>query len=236
MSAVIYGKHPAFGDFIALGLEHAHFLKLDEWLNKTLPVVQSLLADEWEAVWRNAGALRFWIGPGVLGVPFFGLMAMSQDKVGRRYPLLFGMTGYALPSPTTDGHDESVYDAMWAHVSGFQLPKDGKLVSSALIADFVEPDLSAYPWGPGGDDVSIWGQRRDGDVHRLLTDARLAEAHKAQVSRSHWWRGSDVNSGRPAEWLATTGLPDAEAFYWLLTGRAAPASQRNSNTTSAGGV
>lgn len=234
MPAVIYGKHPAFGDFIALGMEHKYFLKLDEWLNTALPAVQTHLANEWEATWRAAKPLRFWIGPSVLGVPFFGLMALSQDKVGRRYPLLFGITGYAVPSPTSHEHDERIYDAMWAHVSGFKLPQDGKLASSALIDGFIEPDLSAFPWIPG-QDTSIWGQRKDGDVQRLLADAQIAEAHKAQVSRSHWWRGSNADPTSPADWLATTGLPNAEAFYWLLTGQAAPTIAA-SQTTAAGDV
>jgi type VI secretion system protein ImpM len=221
MPAVIYGKHPAFGDFLTHGMAHAQFLKLDNWLNDVLPIVQSVLADDWEANWRSARPLRFWIGPDVVGAPLMGLIAMSQDKVGRRYPLIFGLTGYSVPSPISEGHSEALYDLLWAHVSNFVMPKTGTQGSTTLLEGFVEPDLSAFPWLQD-ENSTIWGQRADGDISRLLLDAQHAEHHKAQVSRSHWWRAAPNNGAAPADWLAATGLPDASAFYWLLTGQVAP--------------
>ena len=217
MSAVIYGKHPAFGDFLAHGLYHAVFAKLDAWANDTLPEVQNRLGDQWEHCWKTARPCRFWFGPEVLGVPLIGIMSTSQDKVGRRFPLIFGLTGDMVPPPTDPAHDEGCYDVLWAHMAAFEIPDDGLKGGAALLEGFVEPDVHGVPWA-AHDSACIWGRRQDGDLGRLLHDAVAAETAKAQVSRTHWWRVGQAERGEPADWMATTGLPDAAAMCWLLTG------------------
>jgi type VI secretion system protein ImpM len=216
MSAVIYGKHPAFGDFLAHGMRHEVFVVLDRWLESVLPGLRRDLADDWEVAWSNAPVLRFWVGPRVLGEPLMGLFMTSRDRVGRRYPLIFGLTGPVTPPPVHKAHDESPYDHLWAHVAGFQMPEERPQGAETLLRGFTEPQVQGAPWEPGTD-TSLWGQRSDDDLGRLFADARAADAQQAQLARSHWWHPGLPN--REAGWLGATGLPDAAALNWLLTQR-----------------
>ena len=216
MSAVIYGKHPAFGDFLAHGLPHEVFVVLDRWLEEVLPVLKQGLGEEWEVAWRNAPVLRFWIGPEVLKAPLMGLFIASQDKVGRRYPLIFGLTGVVVPPPVHRAHDDAPYDALWRHVSDFRMPETGPRGAETLLAGFDVPDPAGAAW-QAGQDTTLWAQRADGALARLLADARAADAQQAQLARSHWWQGADAT--HEAGWLGAAGLPDADSLRWLITGR-----------------
>lgn len=216
MSAVIYGKHPAFGDFLAHGLPHKHLHVLDEWLETVLPDVRKGLGDNWEAAWEAAPPLRFWIGPMLLGVPLIGIFLPSMDKVGRRFPLFFALSDVVTPPPVHAAFDPAPYDALWNHVSQFEMPQSGPQGAERLLAGFEMPDLQGAPWDEG-QDGTIWGQRADGDLDRLFRDARPSDNEQAQLMRSHWWQTG--RKDREAGWLGCNGLPDAGSLTWLLTAR-----------------
>lgn len=213
---VIYGKHPAFGDFLAHGMEHAILHQLDQWLEQVLPALRDDLADAWEAAWAAAPPLYFWLGPDILGAPLMGLFTPSQDKVGRRFPLMLGLTGVVTPPPLHSQHEAEPYLALSAHLAAFEVPAEGTRGAKTLAQGFATPELRGTPFEPG-QDGTIWGQRDDGDLGRLFSDARQADADKAQLGRSHWWHAGFAN--REAGWLATNGLPDVIAMKWLLTNR-----------------
>lgn len=219
VTPVIYGKHPAYGDFLAHGLEHGQFLGLDQWLEAVLPPLKAGLGDSWEAAWRYAPVLRFWIGPDVFGVPLFGIFIASRDKVSRRYPLMFCLTGLVPPPPIHPSHDEKPYDVLSTHIGGFEVPRDGTRGAKTLLTGFEVPAVLGTPFEDGFDGV-LWGSRHDGDLARLFQDARSADYDKSQLARSHWWHPAD--DLREAGWLAVNGLPDTQALNWLLTGRLRP--------------
>ena len=56
-TVVIYGKHPAYGDFLAHGLDHALLSRFDSWLEHVLPALKQGLGDDWEAGWAAAPPL-----------------------------------------------------------------------------------------------------------------------------------------------------------------------------------
>ncbi|QUJ78119.1 type VI secretion system-associated protein TagF [Sulfitobacter albidus] len=216
MDLVIYGKHPAFGDFLSHGLPHPILHKLDAWLERVLPTVRKGLGDDWEAAWAAAPTLYFWLGPDIIGVPLLGLMAPSQDKVGRRFPLVLGLSDVITPPPVHRGHDATPFLALSAHLDRFEVPPDGTRGAATLAANFDPPALVGVPF-EDGQDGTLWGHREDGDLGRLFADAADADAQKAQLGRSHWWHADTPT--HYAGWLAANGLPDAEGLAWLLTAR-----------------
>ncbi|MEM1235021.1 MAG: type VI secretion system-associated protein TagF [Pseudomonadota bacterium] len=219
MSAVIYGKHPAYGDFLAHGLPHEQMQFFDKWLEGVLPPLKAGLGDQWEASWRAAPVLRFWMGPDIFGAPLTGLFIASRDKVGRRYPLIFGLTGVVAPPPVHPAHDEAPFDVLLAHLGAFEAPQVGAKGVGQLMDGLSLPELKGAPFEEGQDGV-LWAQRKDGNLRQLLSDARGADGDKAQLGRSHWWHGEEIY--RHAGWLAVNGLPDVGALTWLLTDRVKP--------------
>lgn len=217
ISAVIYGKHRAFGDFLMVGLPQQAQARLDAWLEEVLPQLRANLGENWEAAWSGAQPIRFWIGPSLLGVPVIGIFMTSADKVGRRFPLLFGLAGALAPPPVDRAFDAAPYDALWAHIAGFRMPEGAVQGGNTLLRGFEIPEVEGLVWNEN-DVGTLWGQRGDGDLQRLLKDARLHDALQAQYTRSHWWK--QASNPQNASWLACNGLPDAEALEWVLTGQA----------------
>ena len=97
----IFGKHPAFGDFLGAGLSGGLRELLEAWLNRMLPELRALWAGAWEQNWDSAPVLRFWIGAGLSGgVGLRGVMIPSRDRTGRRFPLVVAQAGG--PPPVLD--------------------------------------------------------------------------------------------------------------------------------------
>lgn len=231
MNGVVYGKQIGFGDFVSHGLPTECFAVLDRWLQTELPKLKEDMGDAWETVWAAAPVLRFWIGPELIGAPLMGAMAASRDKVGRRYPLILGVTGVIAPPPTHPAHTERPHEYTTEHlrqVLALQEPGSG---AASLLQRFDPPDVLGEPWDLR-QDGTLWGQREDGDLARLFSDATANDADKAQLSRSHWWH-EDLPD-RAAGWLALNRLPDADALRWLLTARGrAPATAEQRDAAQA---
>lgn len=89
MSAWVFGKLPAHGDFVARGMDAADRDALDAWLSGSLLAARDLygedFADRFDAAqpWRAAGE-------GVAGA-----VAASQDSAGRRFPVVLLCDGHA---------------------------------------------------------------------------------------------------------------------------------------------
>jgi len=100
----IYGKHPAFGDFVTAGLPQASQDLLESWLNRVLPQLRDLWGEQWQAAFDAAPVMMFWIGPGLTAGDgaLCGVMGPSRDKVARRFPLLEGVPGSGQRPPALD--------------------------------------------------------------------------------------------------------------------------------------
>ncbi|WP_052249802.1 type VI secretion system-associated protein TagF [Tateyamaria sp. ANG-S1] len=229
MAYVIYGKHPGFGDFVAHGLPVDASRRLEKWVGRVLPDLRTGLGEAWASVWDSAPVLRFWCGGDVLGVPFYGLWAPSRDAVGRRYPLILGLSGGAAPPPVQKGHEAARYAQLEAQLGRVARAEVGQGGVQALI-DLLDPmpeDDEALDQMPASG--MLWAQRADGDLDRLMQDAAAPDAAHAQCGRSHWW--CDAVRGRAAAWLAVTGLPQADALHWLMVDaqQEVPSAQEDDN-------
>ncbi|MDJ0278267.1 type VI secretion system-associated protein TagF [Sphingomonas sp. 2R-10] len=90
MTARVFGKLPAHGDFVARGMAAEERAALDTWLSASLLAARDRhgadFADRFDAA-------QPWLaeGDGVAGA-----IAASQDAVGRRYPVLLLADGATL--------------------------------------------------------------------------------------------------------------------------------------------
>lgn len=216
MSVALYGKHPAFGDFVSTGLDRDAVATLEVWMQDVLPATREALGEAWDSVWESAPDLRFWIGPEVLGVPLFGIWRASQDKVGRKYPLMLGLSGSVTPPPVHPAHASAPFDALAAHLEAMEGHSATQGGAQALIDGFEVPPVTGAPYDAAQAGM-LWGMRGDDDLDRLFRDAADADAVCAQYARSHWWQPGSPD--REAGWLSVNGLPGAGAMRWLLSER-----------------
>jgi type VI secretion system ImpM family protein len=82
VTARLFGKLPAHGDFVARGCTPVEQASLDTWLTASLADAQDRFGGEFAD--RFDAALP-WKGRGAGAV---GVIAASQDAAGRRYPLV----------------------------------------------------------------------------------------------------------------------------------------------------
>lgn len=82
MSAVLFGKLPAHGDFVVRGLSGTARTAIDDWLTSSLIDARIAYGAEFDDRFDRALPWRC-VGEGVAGA-----IAASQDSAGRRFPLL----------------------------------------------------------------------------------------------------------------------------------------------------
>ncbi|WP_394663893.1 type VI secretion system-associated protein TagF [uncultured Sphingomonas sp.] len=99
MTARLFGKLPAHGDFVARGCSSEERAALDAWLTESMEQAQRHFGPAFAERFDMA---QPWIGEG-LGVS--GIIAASQDAAGRRYPLI-------LLAALRDGLDDLAYAAI----------------------------------------------------------------------------------------------------------------------------
>jgi type VI secretion system protein ImpM len=84
-AALIFGKMPAHGDFVARGWSGAERDALDAWLSASLAEAGASFGADFEVRFDSAPPWR-------CAVPA-GAMAASQDGAGRRFPLFVALRG-----------------------------------------------------------------------------------------------------------------------------------------------
>jgi len=82
VSALLFGKLPAHGDFVARGVGAAERTTLDAWLSASLAAARVTFDTTFETCFDHAHPWRA-EGPGTGGA-----ISPSQDSVGRRFPVL----------------------------------------------------------------------------------------------------------------------------------------------------
>lgn len=206
MGRFVYGKHPAFGDFLTAGLTGVAQDRIEGWLNASLSALKTAWGTTWEQGFDTSPPIAFWIGARVSGGGAVrGAMRSSRDKVGRRFPLLAGYEGAGALPPAVDPTDTYCQDI------------------AALLADFA-PDTAKGAQGMvdmlpdvEGEDVdadpAFWAARDDGDLAQLWADVAFADHLRAAHGRSYWWV-----TDTPSSLYAAEGFPPTEALAWLMTG------------------
>lgn len=212
----IYGKHPAFGDFIFSGLDATAQSALEKWLASVMPVVRDGWGEHWQAAFDASPLIRFWYGSDMMGGagPLCGIMAPSRDKVGRRFPFIAAVSGAAQPAPVQNG-DQALYDAMEHGLAQMAQPVGG----AAEMAKVLQTALSGLVPGPAEPiEPGFWAARADGNLARLWDDVSPVDHTRASALRSYLWcKGAGGGAVH-----VTRGLPGAEVLAWLMTDAVRP--------------
>jgi len=88
-----YGKLPARGDFVWLGLPRGFVDPWDAWWQRGISATREAAAD-WTAAWLEAPVWRFSLPPGLCGDgAALGLWLPSVDRAGRYFPLTIAAVG-----------------------------------------------------------------------------------------------------------------------------------------------
>jgi type VI secretion system protein ImpM len=103
VDAGLFGKLPARGDFVQLGLPGSFVRPWDAWLQQAMAASQQQMGDAWLPAFLESPVWRFVLPGGMCGTgAVLGLLMPSVDRVGRYYPLtlatVFPPGGGAPPS------------------------------------------------------------------------------------------------------------------------------------------
>ncbi len=87
-AAGLFGKLPARGDFVQLGLPGSFVRPWDAWLQQVMAASQQRMGAAWLAAYLESPVWRFVLPGGMCGAgAVLGLLMPSVDRVGRYYPL-----------------------------------------------------------------------------------------------------------------------------------------------------
>lgn len=212
-SVGLYGKHTSFGDFVTGGLPQEVQDALEAWLHKMLPALRDLDEPTWQARFDNAPEVRVWFGAGLISGGFCGVMRPAKDKVGRRFPMIAGVTNCGQLSPMLDG-GEVLYDAIGDALDTFQRRSgDGASEFAAHLLNMTAPVIALRE----DDAPDFWAARPDGDLARLAEDIATADHDRAAVQRSYMW----VRGPGGLAIHAADQLQSADVMNWLITDAAA---------------
>jgi type VI secretion system protein ImpM len=165
MGRFVYGKHPAFGDFVTAGLSDVAQDRIESWLNASLSTLKTAWGTAWEHGFDTGPTIAFWLGARVTGSEAVrGAMMPSRDKVGRRFPLLAGCEGPGALPPAVDPAD--TYCADIANLLVTLEPEAGKGAQGMLelMPEVDGEDVDADP--------AFWAARDDGDQAQLWCSTR----------------------------------------------------------------
>lgn len=207
-AAGLFGKHPAFGDFIAAGDLSADLMRgATEWLASTLSAWRDAVGPGWEQLFAAAPPLRFWVGPAIAGGHSLrGVLAPSRDRTGRRFPLVVAQAPGGA-GPFADA-DPAFYDSAVAALERLAatVDLDPRAEAAALAGALPEAETA-----PEVQSDRFWALNPALDAAALFADLATTEHLHARAGRSYWWF-----SGSGTGMLACPGWPDPVQFGWLL--------------------
>lgn len=234
-----WGKIPARGDFVGLGLPGDFVRAWDGWMQAVLPAARAILGDAWLPAWMEAPVWHFALAPGACG-PWaaLGVWMPSVDRVGRHFPLVLaeifpeaaaapGAAAHAglLAAAEAAGRDALAHDltpeALAARIAG--APPEDALPHSLLLTTVDEAAPGAAPVGVAMAEVSQAvldgvGQRGEGAAaardFEVKQDAAAAVPGGPAAGGSLWW-----TEGSPRVlpgWRGFTGLPRGPDFARMV--------------------
>jgi type VI secretion system protein ImpM len=111
MSAILFGKLPSYGDFVARGLEPGERQLLDDWLSAALTAAREAHDLDFDRRYRAAPPWRC-VLPELCGWRG-GALVPSLDSAGRSFPLLIavGRSGPQQAAAAAQACEDAIYEA-----------------------------------------------------------------------------------------------------------------------------
>jgi type VI secretion system protein ImpM len=230
-----FGKLPCRGDFLRRRVPDEFVAPWDEWLQRCLTESREQFVQAWGDAWLEAylaGPIwRFVLAEGVCGTgAYAGVLMPSVDRVGRFFPLTI-VTQWAdsacaidvacgartwfdsIEEIAADGMETTDLDAFDAKVARAEslMRFNGLDEASVLRRAF---GRSEFPHTSAQWHVPLASVH---SLQRAVNALAAREIERTLRPLSIWW--SDGSDDVGAAWLCTRGLPDAQSFGAMLTGR-----------------
>ncbi len=216
----LFGKHPGYGDFVRANLSDQAVEGMTGWFDSNLHELRTKLDNRWGPFWDNAQELRFWIGHEILGQSLCGVLRPSEDRVGRRYPLIMALEAAEVEPPVADP-DQGLYEALSAHMAVMEPGKEASALLEGLESEALAVEATSEATKAEGS--VLWAHHPEDNLTALLAATAKEDAVRARAGRSYWWTAAGPDH-HPL-WLGQPGLPDALGLAWLLAGIRAGADQ-----------
>jgi type VI secretion system protein ImpM len=151
----LYGKLPARGDFVRVGLPGSFVAPWDAWLQQVVTASRDRLGGDWLPAWLEAPVWRFSLAPGLCGpASVLGVLLPSVDRVGRYFPLtlaaLAGTDGSGDAEPWLDAAEAAGFAALEQDATQEQV---AAMLPPAPRAGGV-PTAGSLWWSAGGPRVA----------------------------------------------------------------------------------
>ncbi len=160
VDAGLFGKLPARGDFVQLGLPGTFVRPWDAWLQHAMAGSQARMGDAWLPAFLESPVWRFVLPGGMCGTgAVLGLLMPSVDRVGRYYPLtlaaVFPPGGGVPPSDIAEPWLEACETAGRAALDEDATPDEvARRLPRLDAGDAVEMPRSSAWWTAGGPRVA----------------------------------------------------------------------------------
>jgi type VI secretion system protein ImpM len=226
-----FGKLPCRGDFLRRRVPDEFVAPWDEWLQQCLTQSRDQLGDAWLDAYLGGPIWRFVLAEGVCGTgAYAGVLTPSVDRVGRCFPLTIvtqwddaacaidvacGARAWfdAIEEIAADGVETSDLDAFDAKVARAEsLMRFNGLDEAAVLRQAF--GRSEFPRSSAQWHVPLASVH---SLQRAVNALAAREIERTLRPLSIWW--SDGSDDVGAAWLCTRGLPDAQSFGAMLTGR-----------------
>jgi type VI secretion system protein ImpM len=184
-----FGKLPARGDFLTVGLPPPVVKSWDRTISAALAGAKATLADRWSGIWLEAPVWRFALPATMCGpVPLLGLWMPSIDRAGRYFPLMIAAACPAATPETMARHGTAWLDA--AENAGRSAIADDLTPDQLTALIQPAPDLAAQP------------------------DAELPHNLEPHPLAGLWW--TDGSPRVPAQGRVLDTMPDHATFLTML--------------------
>lgn len=229
MTAGVFGKLPAFADFVSRQLPGPFVEQWAGWLEPCLHRAREATGPAWQEAYLSAPVWCFSLDAEVLGpAAWCGVMATSVDSLGRYYPLTLA-----------NALAEDVPAFLAAEVMQSRLRRMEEmalgLVDGSLALDDVLGELAGLADGSGEGAVETlsFRNRYGSEVGSLVVHpsypavTELRSAVRKEGGAATAWRGGSARAtfwwhygwpGRRPEAIRFRGLPDPDAFPAFIDG------------------
>ena len=216
MGPGLFGKLPAFGDFLSRGLPHNFIRAWDGWLQDGIQASRELLGEAWLEVYLTSPLWHYALSAGICGPEAMaGVLMPSVDRVGRYFPFTLACP---LPQGTGPFALRRAAGSWYAGVEALAraaLQEGGEI--DQLLADLERlggPPPAPAPARPALERGLV--ARLEGEAGEAAEAALLGRLADLAPPGSLWW--SEGSARVPPVMLAVAGLPPPGAFAALLDG------------------